>query len=295
MCPLCTVRYWKDHCTNVQKPNEEDILLVFSMRRSSSMVVVSHSSVVHRLVLENDGPQVLTDKNLLNSWNSFPQSKCDRSKWPDQIGCFGLRLAHSMWAFRRRRLLPPQTQTHLPVRTSLRPTTVARCMIWNASLWVCQLPKPSNQYQDYALPRTRTCLIQFYHVRFQDCTSCTFANRWVLKNRSGAFSCLNDSFRGIQLLEWFIQGHSDAWMIHPGALSCLNDSFICYLWNVLSLLMSIYENGELLMALFNTRGTRVLFRGIFELLLRLSTLVLPETSNVRSRIVEYILPFGTSV
>ena len=150
MCPLCTVRYWKDHCTNVQKPNEEDILLVFSMRRSSSMVVVSHSSVVHRLVLENDGPQVLTDKNLLNSWNSFPQSKCDRSKWPDQIGCFGLRLAHSMWAFRRRRLLPPQTQTHLPVRTSLQPTTVARCMIWNASLWVSQLPKPSNQYQDYA-------------------------------------------------------------------------------------------------------------------------------------------------
>ena len=36
---------------------------------------------------------------------------------------------------------------------------------------------------------------------------------------------LNDSFRGIQLLERFIQDHSDAWMIHSGPFSCLNDSF----------------------------------------------------------------------
>jgi hypothetical protein len=36
---------------------------------------------------------------------------------------------------------------------------------------------------------------------------------------------LNDSFRGIQLLEWFIQDHSDGWMIHSGPFSCLNDSF----------------------------------------------------------------------
>jgi hypothetical protein len=36
---------------------------------------------------------------------------------------------------------------------------------------------------------------------------------------------LNDLFRGIQLLEWFIQDHSDGWMIHSGPFSCLNDSF----------------------------------------------------------------------
>ena len=36
---------------------------------------------------------------------------------------------------------------------------------------------------------------------------------------------LNDSFRGIQLVEWFIQDHSDGWMIHSRPFSCLNDSF----------------------------------------------------------------------
>ena len=33
---------------------------------------------------------------------------------------------------------------------------------------------------------------------------------------SGAFSCLNNSFRTIQMLEWFIHDHSVAWMIHSG-------------------------------------------------------------------------------
>ena len=46
---------------------------------------------------------------------------------------------------------------------------------------------------------------------------------WMI--RSEAFSCLNDSFRTIQMVEWFIQDHSVAWMIHSGPFSCLNDSF----------------------------------------------------------------------
>jgi hypothetical protein len=43
--------------------------------------------------------------------------------------------------------------------------------------------------------------------------------------RSEAFSCLNDSFGTIQMVEWFIQDHSVAWMIQSGPFSCLNDSF----------------------------------------------------------------------
>ena len=40
------------------------------------------------------------------------------------------------------------------------------------------------------------------------------ANSRYFKNRSGAFSWLNDSFMTIQMHEWFIQDHSVAWMIH---------------------------------------------------------------------------------
>ena len=53
-----------------------------------------------------------------------------------------------------------------------------------------------------------------YDVLAGDCMIC-----------SEAFSCLNDSFRTIQMVEWFIQDHSVAWMIHSGPFSCLNDSF----------------------------------------------------------------------
>jgi hypothetical protein len=70
------------------------------------------------------------------------------------------------------------------------------------------------------------------------------ANCYPLKNCSGAFSCLNDSFRTIQVLEWFIQDHSVAWMIHSGPFRCMNDSFMDMFLNVLSLTLWPWTGGE---------------------------------------------------
>ena len=57
--------------------------------------------------------------------------------------------------------------------------------------------------------------------------------------------CLNDSFRTIQLLEWFCRGIHYAWMIHSGPFRWLNDLFSCILQNVFTPMVSVRWCGEI--------------------------------------------------
>ncbi len=70
---------------------------------------------------------------------------------------------------------------------------------------------------------TKSSLMIHKHVQFQyELQLKQIVIRWKIVQvhsvawmiHSGPFRFLNDSFRTIQLLEWFIQDHSGAWMIH---------------------------------------------------------------------------------
>ena len=102
-----------------------------------------------------------------------------------------------------------------------------------------------------------------------------------------AFISLNDSFRTIQALEWFIQGHSGAWMIHSGPFRSMNDSFRGMFWNVLSLTLRTCAGKEMLMTHKKRSETNWNNPINWKLPLRLSSMVAPETSNVLGKTLRY--------